>query len=222
VARSAVTTDRLIVVAERLYADHGLDAVSLRQIAEAADQRNHAVVQYHFGTKEELLRAIVRYRTEEAHHRRRAALDELERTGRQRDVRGLLEATLVPLVESQPRDSHYLRFVVALQPVVLSDIWGEIGDEHGPSSRRITTYLDEALQHIPPALRQARILRSFDMMLRALAEHFDPPRARSRSKIPDDLFLEDLVISGAAVLEAPLPHGTTPGRPSAASATGVR
>jgi AcrR family transcriptional regulator len=210
VARSALTAERLIVVAERLYADQGLDAVSLRQIAEAADQKNHAVVQYHFGTKEELLRAIVRYRTEEAHVRRRAALDELERTGRQRDVRGLLESALVPLVESQPDDSNYLRFVVALQPVVLNDIWGDIGDEHGPSSRRIMTYLDEALQHVPPALRQARIGRAFDMMLRALAEHFGTPAARrSRRRIPDDLFLEDLIISGAAVLEAPVPDRAT-------------
>ena len=58
--RGAITTERLIVVAERLYADHGLDAVSLRQIADAAGQKNHAVVQYHFGTKEELLKAVVR------------------------------------------------------------------------------------------------------------------------------------------------------------------
>jgi AcrR family transcriptional regulator len=205
VARAALTTERLIVVAERLYADHGLDGVSLRQIAEAAGQKNHAVVQYHFGTKEELLRAIVRYRTEDAHQRRRAALEELERTGRQHDVQGLLEAALVPLVESQPSDSNYLRFVVALQPIVLNDIWGEIGDEHGPSSRRITTYLDEALQDVPRALRRARIGRAFDMMLRALAEHFVPQPPRARRKIPDDLFLEDLLISGAAVLEAPLP-----------------
>ncbi len=219
-ARSALTTERLIVVAERLYADQGLDAVSLRQIAEAADQKNHAVVQYHFGTKEELLRAIVRFRTEEAHHRRRAALDELERTGRQRDVRGLLEAALVPLVESQPSDSNYLRFVVALQPVVLNDIWGEIGDEHGPSSRRIITYLDEALEHIPPALRQARIGRAFDMMLRALAEHFGTPRSPSRRKIPDDLFLDDLIISGAAVLEAPLPDRSAQGRRATPTAAG--
>src|SRR4051794_8960130 len=109
--RSAITTERLIVVAEQLYADHGLDAVSLRQIAEAAGQKNHAVVQYHFGTKDQLLRAIVRYRTEDAQDQRRIALDALEQSGRQHDVRGLLEAAVIPLVRSQPPDSNYLRFV---------------------------------------------------------------------------------------------------------------
>jgi AcrR family transcriptional regulator len=203
--RGAVTTERLILVAEQLYADHGLDAVSLRQIAEAAGQKNHAVVQYHFGTKEELLKAIVRYRTEDAQDQRRAALDELEANGRQHDVRGLLEAAVVPLVTSQPPGSNYLRFVVALQPVVLNDIWIEIGDQHGATSRRITTYLDEALQHVPAKLRAARIGRAFDMMLRAVAEHFGARDGSPTGRIPDDLFLDELVLSGAAVLEAPLP-----------------
>lgn len=203
--RGAVTTERLILVAEQLYADHGLDAVSLRQIAEAAGQKNHAVVQYHFGTKEELLKAIVRYRTADAQDQRRAALDELEANGRQHDVRGLLEAAVVPLVRSQPPGSNYLRFVVALQPVVLNDIWIEIGDQHGSTSRRITTYLDEALRHVPPKLRAARIGRAFDMMLRAVAEQFGARDGSSTNRIPDDLFLDELVLSGAALLEAPLP-----------------
>jgi AcrR family transcriptional regulator len=203
--RGAITTERLILVAEQLYADHGLDAVSLRQIAEAAGQKNHAVVQYHFGTKEELLKAIVRYRTEDAQDRRRAALDALEASGRQHDVRGLLEAAVVPLVTSQPPGSNYLRFVVALQPVVLNDIWIEIGEQHGSTSRRITTYLDEALQHIPPKLRTARINRAFDVMLRGVADHFGARDGSPTHGIPDDLFLDELVLSGAAVLEAPLP-----------------
>jgi AcrR family transcriptional regulator len=203
--RGAITTERLIVVAERLYADHGLDAVSLRQIAEAADQKNHAVVQYHFGTKEELLKAIVRFRTGDAQDRRRAALDELEATGRQHDLRGLLEAAIVPLVTSQPPGSHYLRFIVALQPIVLGDIWVEIGEEHGSTSNRIAKYLDQALAHLPAPLRQARMSRAFDMILRALAEHFDPPDASVTRPIPDELFLDEVVLSGVAVLEAPLP-----------------
>jgi hypothetical protein len=119
-------------------------------------------------------------------------------------VRGLLEAAFLPLVASQPPGSNYLRFVVALQPVVLNDIWVDIGDEHGATSRRITTYLDEALQHVPPALRRARIDRAFDMILRALADHFGATGSATR-RIPDDLFLDELVLSGAAVLEAPLP-----------------
>jgi AcrR family transcriptional regulator len=204
-ARGAITEERLILAAERLYADHGLDAVSLRQIAEAAGQKNHAVVQYHFGSKAGLLRAIVRYRTATAQDLRQIALDELERTGRQHDVRGLIEAAILPLVKTQPPGSNYLRFVVALQPAALSDAWNQIGEEHGATSNRITAYLEEALGHIPPTMRQARIARAFDLVLRALADHYGGEPSPAARRLPDDLFLEEVVLSGAAVLEAPLP-----------------
>jgi AcrR family transcriptional regulator len=200
--RGAVTAERLILVAEQLYADHGLDAVSFRQIAEAAGQKNHAVVQYHFGTKEELLKAIVLYRTEDAKNARTHALDQLVATGRQHDIRALLEATLEPLVAAGP---SYMRFVVALRPHGLADIWGEIDESHAAVTRRLGTYLDEALEHVPVELRRARTRRAFDMMLRALAEHYGAPGPSPTSRVPDDLFLDDLVISGAAALEAPLP-----------------
>ncbi|MET7481624.1 TetR family transcriptional regulator [Streptomyces sp. NPDC005538] len=50
--------------AERLFAEHGVYAVSNRQISEAAGQGNTAVVGYHFGTKADLVRAIARHHTE--------------------------------------------------------------------------------------------------------------------------------------------------------------
>ncbi|MFH8569328.1 TetR/AcrR family transcriptional regulator [Streptomyces sp. NPDC017993] len=45
--------------AERLFAEHGLSAVSNRQISEAAGQGNVTAVSYHFGTKAGLVRAIM-------------------------------------------------------------------------------------------------------------------------------------------------------------------
>nr|WP_189954437.1 helix-turn-helix domain-containing protein [Streptomyces alanosinicus] len=47
-----------MTVAERLFAEHGLCAVSNRQIGEAAGQRNVTAVSYHFGSRTELVRAI--------------------------------------------------------------------------------------------------------------------------------------------------------------------
>ncbi|MFJ5172441.1 TetR/AcrR family transcriptional regulator [Streptomyces griseoviridis] len=49
----------LMAAAERLFAEHGLGAVSNRQIAEAAGQRNVTAVSYHFGGRTGLLRAIM-------------------------------------------------------------------------------------------------------------------------------------------------------------------
>ncbi|MEV4054846.1 TetR/AcrR family transcriptional regulator [Amycolatopsis sp. NPDC049688] len=61
--RAQATRERILVAAERLYAEHGVLAVSNRQIGEAAGQGNNTVVGYHFGTRAELVRAIVRKHT---------------------------------------------------------------------------------------------------------------------------------------------------------------
>ena len=48
----------LIETAERLFAEKGIDNVSLREINRAAGQKNVAALHYHFGTRESLLEAI--------------------------------------------------------------------------------------------------------------------------------------------------------------------
>ncbi|ACU36816.1 TetR family transcriptional regulator [Actinosynnema pretiosum subsp. pretiosum] len=54
------TRARILDTAERLFAERGLHAVSNRQVSAAAGQGNNAAVGYHFGTKHDLVRAIVR------------------------------------------------------------------------------------------------------------------------------------------------------------------
>ncbi|MFI6345007.1 TetR/AcrR family transcriptional regulator [Streptomyces sp. NPDC050560] len=57
--RGAGTREAIMAAAERLYAEHGLSAVSNRQIAEAAGQGNTTVVSYHFGSKPALVRSLM-------------------------------------------------------------------------------------------------------------------------------------------------------------------
>ena len=56
--RASSTREAILTAAERLYAEHGVFAVSNRQVSEAAGQGNNAAVGYHFGTKTDLVRAI--------------------------------------------------------------------------------------------------------------------------------------------------------------------
>ena len=53
---------RIVVAAERLFALHGIDGVSLRQIAVEAGSSNNSAVHYHFTSKEGLIRAIFQHR----------------------------------------------------------------------------------------------------------------------------------------------------------------
>ena len=56
------TKEQIVLAAERLFAEHGIDGVSLRQIGVAAGNGNNSAVQYHFGTKDRLVQAVFEYR----------------------------------------------------------------------------------------------------------------------------------------------------------------
>ena len=78
------TRELIMATAERMFAERGVHEVSNRQISEAAGQGNNTAVGYHFGTKADLIRAIVRKHSEPIEARRRELLAEL---GPRPDVR---------------------------------------------------------------------------------------------------------------------------------------
>jgi AcrR family transcriptional regulator len=61
-ARGEATRELILVTAERLFAERGIAAVPLRDIAVAAGARNNVAVQYHFGDRETLVRAVAAHR----------------------------------------------------------------------------------------------------------------------------------------------------------------
>ena len=72
---SRVTKTKILDTAERLFAQKGFDAVSLRNIVEAA-KVNLAAVHYHFGSKQALLHAVVSRRLRPVNDERLAMLAE--------------------------------------------------------------------------------------------------------------------------------------------------
>jgi AcrR family transcriptional regulator len=102
--------------AERLVAEHGLDAVSVRDITAAAET-NSASIHYHFQSKEGLIHAIMEDRSERlrAHRRRHlAALDAVRPTPRQ-----VAEAVVNPTFEfvtgdGADADRAYVGFLAAV------------------------------------------------------------------------------------------------------------
>jgi AcrR family transcriptional regulator len=57
-ARAERTRTRILDAAELLYAERGVDGVSLREIRIASGQRNSSAMQYHFGDAHGVLRAL--------------------------------------------------------------------------------------------------------------------------------------------------------------------
>ena len=77
----ADTRARLIAAAEELFAANGVEAVSLREIVRASGARNTAALQYHFGDRAGLLRAVLEKHHLDVDTRRQAMLDAYEAEG---------------------------------------------------------------------------------------------------------------------------------------------
>ncbi len=97
-AEPTSTRDLLLDAAARLYAERGIDNVSLAEIVRAAHQRNASAVHYHFGSRDEILRALLA-RHVPAIAQRRHQLLELARAGEHGDVRAAAEAIVRPVTE---------------------------------------------------------------------------------------------------------------------------
>ncbi|MFN8027151.1 MAG: helix-turn-helix domain-containing protein [Acidimicrobiia bacterium] len=210
----------LITTAEELYGRHGVDAVSLRQIAEAAGQRNPAVVQYHFSTKQGLMRAIVEHRTFEPNRRRNEMLDELEAEGRLGDVQALLQCAVYPLVEQLPEYANFLRFMdQAHANHELSDIMWTLDDEHGSANRRMGRYLLDVMGDAPLAIKVNRLQIGFQLLLQALAMQVTKEQSGDEGILPNEVFYADMINAVSAFLMAPAPAIGTTDAAEAAAAT---
>ena len=105
------TAEKILRAAERLFAKEGFDRVTLRQIARESDQKNVAAVQYHFGSKEGLLGAIVESHRSEIDEARRLLLGGSEIAGRGNELAALIEILVHPLADKldTPSGRAYLR-----------------------------------------------------------------------------------------------------------------
>jgi AcrR family transcriptional regulator len=96
----AETRARVLDAAEQLFAERGIEAVSIRDITRAAGA-NLAAINYHFGTKQELVAEIFSRRLTPLNQKRLALLDVAEQKAGAKPARleVILEALIRPAVE---------------------------------------------------------------------------------------------------------------------------
>ena len=92
------TRDMLLDAAARLFAERGIDNVSIAEIVRTADQRNASAVHYHFGSRDEILRAVLARHVPAIADRRRQLLDRA-RSRPASDMRAAAEAIVRPVTE---------------------------------------------------------------------------------------------------------------------------
>ena len=118
-----LTKDRLLDAAEELFSDRGIDATSLRAVTSAAGV-NLASVNYHFESKDGLVRSVFLRRLEPLNNERLELLDALEITaaGTAIELEAILDAWVLPALRmgQSPEGKRFKR--------LLGRIYSEPGD----------------------------------------------------------------------------------------------
>jgi len=92
------TRDLLLDAATRLFAQRGVDNVSVAEIVRGAQQRNTSAVRYHFGSRDDVLCAVLARHVPELAERRFALLEQAKARPT-RGVRSAAEAIVRPITE---------------------------------------------------------------------------------------------------------------------------
>ena len=195
----------LILAAERLFASQGIEAVALRQINQAANQRNMSAAHYHFGSREGLVQAVLLHRLPGL-DQRRAAL--LQAAAGAQDIRIYLAAFIQPLVqELGPRaeGNHFIRFMQQYERYR-----GDYEDVRRitPASVRIYDELERLIAYLPTEVRRLRIGYLINMIHAVLATAEE--RLGTGEVRHDEIALiaANLIDMAGAALSAPISAAT--------------
>ena len=146
------TRERLLNIAEQRFGEGGYEGTSLRAITVAA-AANIAAVNYHFGSKEALLRAAVARAMAPVNTERRRRLDQLEAAGQptaEQLIRAFIEPGLDLVLRRGERGAIVARFIgrVAFDPSRrIRELYAAEAD---PVEARYLAALQQALPRAAP------------------------------------------------------------------------
>lgn len=204
---AVATRARIVATAEKLFAERGIDGVSLVEVGRAAGQRNRSAVQYHFGDKQGLVHAILDKHTPGIEQRRHALLDEIEASG-QLDLRRLVAALVLPVAGKLSDPDGGLSFVrlnaelIGHRRFPLLSLDAERENRASQRLRRLTAL---AAPRLPQALWMPRWLLVTGLLFHGMADWSRLPEAERPSR---GVFVNHLIDSIVALLSAPISKAT--------------
>ena len=178
------TRQQLMLAAERLLGRLPIEQVSLLAVGREAGQANKSVVQYHFGSLDALVAALLDQRIAWLEGRREDLLNAAEASGAPLSVRRLLEIALQPIGEIVDEDGRYSFARFLLQWSVQGETW--IGVVHpllrananDAGMKRIFRHVRALATHVERRLLARRMLWCTQTYLVGLIEHDDGVSAR--------------------------------------------
>jgi len=164
------TQQRILDAAEALFAEHGFEAASMRMIAARAGA-NLAAANYHFGSKEGLLRSVFQRRLTQLNSARLAALQQAEREAGEQPVKPgrIVDAFFGTALRFATRPdaggAAFMRLLARTSAEPAAFIRNFLADESAEVIERFKSAMFRALPDVPPA----EIAWRFHFMLGAMS-----------------------------------------------------
>src|SRR5262249_55868720 len=154
--------------------------VSTRQIAAAAAQRNSGVLHYHFGSKDQLIDALLALRLAPINRRREAMLAEVPRERRERDLHALLAVLVQPLLETLEDPENH--FIGSPQQLYRGErgqrVYAHLPAELTSGLDAVSAALDACLSSVPALVRHQRLsLMAVQVIYSAAVWYYQRERA---------------------------------------------
>lgn len=156
----ADTPTQMLDVAERLFAENGIDKISIREIVRASGQSNLSAAHYHFGSREALIGAMLARRIRVINAIRHQRLDALVQTGRDGNCHAIVAASvgvLGDVVKTMPWGPDYVRVVAQALFSPHLNVWSLLDFETMSGHTRCTAMLRRVLPHLPMRVFKDRI-----------------------------------------------------------------
>ena len=183
---STDTKTRLLDHAEKMFAEDGVYAVTNRQITEAAGQKNESALNYHFGTRNELIIALLSRRGKELDDARSERLAQIGDNPTTRELVHLLVEVYANCLHTE-NGCHYLRIVDQLRGWMTD--WEFIASFEDDNVHEHLRYILEILQKETDAQRVLAMIMLMTAMTASRAQQVSVGR-----KLPNthDEYVETL------------------------------
>lgn len=187
------TQAKLISVAEGLFAERGIEGVSLSEINRAAEQGNNSALHYHFGSKDGLVASIWEKHAARLEEPVREALAALPDQPTAREAVNAFVQSAATRLDDPDGGAFYIRIMAQAHAKPTIDVYermigGSMPAEYEPLEK---LFLDAA-----PDLPKGTLIRRFQLLAAtmflgladiALREEKDPSRVKRRSEFVDEL-----------------------------------
>ena len=199
------TKERILGAAEELFAQHGFAGTSLRQVTSRADV-NIAAVNYHFGSKENLINEVFRRRLDELNAQRLEALSAVTAVPNHtlEDVLGAFVRPALALSQDARGGAGFVRVLARAYAEHNEQLRKFLHDNYGPALKQFAA----AFARLLPALDKQELYWRLDIVSGALTYAMaDFGMIKRRGGITEqqhrELSAEHLIRFAAAGLRAP-------------------